>query len=322
MVEYESVYGDLIGQYIRFKRSLGYKYEGAEFHFRKFDRFTVREGCTEVGLTKELFEKWTEQDANEAGSNRYRRVSELRNFSMFLNDMGIASYCPGNIPHPKSNFVPHIFTHEEISRFFAACDQSVDFRRNPTEFTYTVPALFRLLYGAGLRISEALLLKTEDVHLDEAYLVLHGTKNSSDRMVPFSRTVSEALRQYSCYRNSVFGLNTKYFFARAGNAHWSNRTAYGRFRRILARANIPHSEQGPRLHDFRHTFSIHTLAEMSSQGLDLYCSLPILSRYLGHMSLEATEQYVRLTAEIYPEMLRQANSLCAYVFPEVSEDGV
>lgn len=108
----------------------------------------------------------------------------------------------------------------------------------------------------------------------------------------------------------------------AGNAHWSNGTAYDRFRRILIRANIPHGEPGPRLHDFRHSFSVQSLAEMSSQGLNLYCSLPILSRYLGHISLEATEQYVRLTAEMYPELLRQANSLCAYVFPEVSQDGV
>ncbi len=148
------------------------------------------------------------------------------------------------------------------------------------------------------------------------------TKNNTERMVPFSDSVGTALRQYSSYKEKIFGPKTKYFFANAGNACWSKGTAYEQFRRILVRAQIPHTEKGPRLHDFRHTFSVHTLAEMSSQGLDLYYSLPILSKYLGHASLEATDHYVRLTAEMYPELLQQANQLCAYVFPEVSQNGV
>ena len=322
MVEFESVYGSFISQYIAFKRSLGYKYTQAEFRFRVFDRFAVKEKCEQVGLTKDLFEKWMEPIPNEKESNRYRRVNELINFSRYLNDLGIASYCPRNIPHIRSGFSPYIFTHDEILRFFAACDENLNWERYPTEFVYTTPALFRLLYGTGLRISEALHLETEDVHLDDNYLLLRNTKNNTERMVPFSTSVEAALRQYSDYKEKIFGPKTKYFFANAGDSCWSKGTAYEQFRRILVRAQIPHTEKGPRLHDFRHTFAVHTLAEMSSQGLDLYYSLPILSKYLGHASLEATDHYVRLTAEMYPELLQQANQLCAYVFPEVSQVGV
>ena len=322
MVEFESVYGSFISQYIAFKRSLGYKYTQAEFRFRVFDRFAVKEKCEQVGLTKDLFEKWMEPIPNEKESNRYRRVNELINFSRYLNDLGIASYCPRNIPHIRSGFSPYIFTHDEILRFFAACDENLNWGRYPTEFVYTTPALFRLLYGTGLRISEALHLETEDVHLDDNYLQLRNTKNNTERMVPFSTSVEAALRQYSDYKEKIFGPKTKYFFANAGDSCWSKGTAYEQFRRILVRAQIPHTEKGPRLHDFRHTFAVHTLAEMSSQGLDLYYSLPILSKYLGHASLEATDHYVRLTAEMYPELLQQANQLCAYVFPEVSQVGV
>ena len=99
MIEFESIYGSFILQYIAFKRSLGYKYTHAEFRFRVFDRFAVQEGCKQVGLTKDLFEKWMEPTANELESNSYRRVNELINFSRFMNDLGIASYCPRNIPH-------------------------------------------------------------------------------------------------------------------------------------------------------------------------------------------------------------------------------
>lgn len=48
----------------------------------------------------------------------------------------------------------------------------------------------------------------------------------------------------------------------------------------------------------------------------MYYSLPILSTYLGHKSVKATEQYVRLTTEVYPELLNDERKLCAYVFPK------
>ena len=84
MVEFESIYGDLILQYIKFKRSLGYKYNNAEIRFRVFDRFAVQENCSQVGLTKSLFEKWMEPKDNEQESSRYRRVNELINFSRVI----------------------------------------------------------------------------------------------------------------------------------------------------------------------------------------------------------------------------------------------
>ncbi len=160
MVEFKSIYSDFITQYIAFKRGLGYKYKDAESHFRAFDCLAHKERCAEVGITKELFEEWMKPTANEVESNRYRRVNELINFSKFLNDLGIASYCPRNIPHIRSNFTPYIFTHEEICRFFKACDEVISCKRPPAEFAYTTPALYRLLYGTGLRIGEALHLES------------------------------------------------------------------------------------------------------------------------------------------------------------------
>jgi hypothetical protein len=56
---------------------------------------------------------------------------------------------------------------------------------------------------------------------------------------------------------------------------------------------------------------------MSESDLDLYYSLPILSKYLGHQSLEATDKYVRLTSDMYPEIIKEVNNLCSYIFPEV-----
>jgi integrase len=56
---------------------------------------------------------------------------------------------------------------------------------------------------------------------------------------------------------------------------------------------------------------------MVNKEIDLYCALPILSTYLGHTSISATQRYVRLTAEFYPDLINKVSLTCAYVFPEV-----
>lgn len=79
-----------------------------------------------------------------------------------------------------------------------------------------------------------------------------------------------------------------------------------RFKECLDYAGIPHgTTQSPRLHDLRHTFAVTSLANMAESGIDLYVSLPILSNYLGHGSLKATNHYVRLTVAMYPYLIKE-----------------
>src|SRR5690606_10340854 len=77
------------------------------------------------------------------------------------------------------------------------------------------------------------------------------------------------------------------------------------FKKCLEMAAIPVNgrKRGPRLHDLRHTFAVTALAGMAEAGIDLYASLPILSNYLGHRSIGATNHYVRLTANMYPGLI-------------------
>ena len=75
------------------------------------------------------------------------------------------------------------------------------------------------------------------------------------------------------------------------------------------------------MHDVRHSAAVHDLAGMARAGTDMYCALPALSRFLGHQSLAATDAYVRLTADIYPELVGAVAAISSYVFPEVAHAG-
>jgi integrase/recombinase XerD len=180
-----------------------------------------------------------------------------------------------------------------------------------------LPALLRLLYGTGLRIGEALSLKNKDINLDDNYLIVRDSKNGKERMIPISPSLSEVLKEYVKYRNlmPLTILNEGRFFITLSGSGCNRDHVRKWFSQILWRAGISRNDHGPRLHDLRHTFSVHTLAMMAESGTDLYCSLPTLSAYLGHQSLEATNGYVRLTSDMYPGLLKDVDFIFLNVFP-------
>lgn len=81
-------------------------------------------------------------------------------------------------------------------------------------------------------------------------------------------------------------------------------------------ADIPHTGQGPRIHDFRHGLAVENLRRWSTVGKDLLNLIPYLSAYMGHTDFRATQYYLRLTAEIYPEMMEKMEAACMDIIPE------
>ena len=314
-MELRGINAIFIKQYIEFKRNLGYAFKYTH-NLGMFDRFTVAYGANTVGLTMELAEKWAEKRPNESGVTRYKRVSDVINFSKYLNHLGYDSYIPRQVKKYRTTFTPYIFSHENLKAFFAAADTQEVY--GDSTIKYILPVVFRLIYGCGLRVNEALSLKCGDVRLEDKYIVIREPKNGHDRMLPMSDSLTEIC---ALYRLRYLGRHSKedYFFTQKTMRRYAADTLYSWFRKILWKAGISHGGKGlgPRVHDLRHSFSVHSLESMSRSGLDLYYSLPILSKYLGHQSLEATDAYVRLTFEMYPELIREVDNLCAYVFPEV-----
>jgi integrase len=311
------VYAPFIGQYLDLKRSLGYVMSD-ESQFREFDKFAVANSFVTPGLTRAECELWGERRMSESSIGRYKRFVSIRSFLRYLNIIGIESFVPRLPSEYKSTFTPHIYSGAELERFFKACDSiAID------PHTYTAPmfpALFRLLYGTGIRIGEALALRRKDVNLDEKTILLRETKNGQDRILPISDSLCQVLYDYISAYSVKFDPDDYFFLKKDGDPVKRNSMSYT-FRKLLQEAQIPYGgrARGPRIHDFRHTFSVHSLAEMSEAGLDLYYALPLLSKYLGHTSLEATDKYVRLTEEMFPSLLEKSNKICAYVFPEVTQ---
>lgn len=321
-VAFHSPFAKLITDFVAFKRSLGFKYVTETSILKKFDEFCVKEGVQKPSITKELMDRWCQKKPYESGRNTHQqRISCIRQFSLYLITIGYDAYIPVNLEYirqRKSPYVAYIFTHDEMNTILKKSNQIYPHRRSTMHLV--IPVLIRLLYCTGIRIMEALNLKLENVDLVNGLIYIENAKFNKDRQLPISESMLAVLNQYCSVMHPNY-LPEDYLFIGITGEPCSHHNIYLRFRELLVQSRIQHAGRGygPRIHDIRHTYCCHTLQKSVKAGSDLTNMLPLLSIYLGHESITATSQYLKMTAEVYPEISDAVSSLCAYVIPEVSK---
>ena len=153
---------------------------------------------------------------------------------------------------------------------------------------------------AGLRISEARNLQTEDVDLQEGVLTIRGTKFGKSRLVPIHPSTCIVLSDYALRRDRWLARRPAAFFVSSRGTRLDGaeirRTFYTLSRQIGLRG--PSDSHGPRLHDFRHRFAVETLVQWYRSGQDVERRLPILSTYLGHSHVAYTYWYLTACPEL------------------------
>lgn len=164
-----------------------------------------------------------------------------------------------------------------------------------------------LLYGAGLRIGEALALTLADVDLGEGILCVCESKFYKTRLVPIGQDLVRILSRHTMRRRGADQLEpgSLLFLTRQGNAV-THQHAETTFCRLRVKANVVCDGAGrrhqPRLHDLRHSFAVHRLISWYRDGADVQRLLPKLATYLGHINISGTQRYLTLT----PDLLREA----------------
>jgi integrase len=311
-------------EYIAQKRAFGLKCRGEVEILNMFDGFCRERGLTQAVLPQDLFDAWCEKRPHENGTTHGIRIDHVRRFSEFLVNRGVgipAVFPPA--PRRDKTFLPHIFTQTEISLLFAAVDQTQPCLRYGRQSLahLIMPILFRMLYCCGLRVGEATKLKTANVDLSAGVLRLTETKGDKERIVPMSASLTLLCTEYKA-NPIVQSCGSEYFFPAPDMTHYAACTIYERFREALFTAGIGRGGRGsgPRLHDLRHTFAVHTLNRWAAEGKDVYVLLPVLMTYLGHNQIKSTAKYLRLVPEAYAQITVPFEESFGEVFPEVQDE--
>jgi integrase len=318
----DGTFKQLFLDFIRYQQSLGYKY-------RKSSIYTLRSMNRELNqmdllqeqpfLSKKIVESLAEKRPNETCGTQQYRIGLLRQFSLYTGSIGFDAYLLPKryLPKYRSDFRPYIFSDNEISAIIKAADCLKPMKRYP-KYHFIYPALIRLLYGCGLRISEARFLKTRQVDLDQGIIYIDKSKNDTSRYVPMSWSLTDYLRLY--VREAGIDLKIEgYFFPAPDGGPYDLKTVQGVIKKIYHKAGINTLPNGrlPRVHDIRHTFSVHSIRMMKNKGQDVYVSAPVLSAYLGHTNMIDTEKYIHLTAFEFGNFITDSSSLLKGVIPEV-----
>ena len=318
---YTSVFKKEFQDLVDLKRALGFVYQTEARAFHRIDSFFIENGLSDKCITKELCDLWCRKRSHESVSNQAARTSTLRVFCRYLNDIGIPAYIPPKgVTRKRVRYDAHIYTDEELKKFFAAVDRS---QSVPDECPYrgeVMPVFFRVLYASGMRVSELRLARIRDFNLEQSYITVHGAKNNKDRIVPIHPLLTARCMELKKKIHS-FSPEDEYFFMIRPGQPMPLGNVYRNFRRYLEKAGIPHTGRGPRVHDFRHTYCVNLLRKWTDEGKDLMAYLPYMKTMLGHEGFEETAYYLKLTTERFPYIKECLKSSFPDLIREVAANG-
>lgn len=295
---------DLVDAYIGYKHSLGMRYRSQAAVLRAFCRamgdITVEQVRPESVLAfitgaGPVTSRWMET---------YRVVAGLYHYAI-TRDFAATSPLPADIPKLPPPLTPYIYSVDEVKRLLAATD-ALHTPLSPLRAA-TIRSLLLILYGTGMRIGEALSLTLRDVDLDERLLTVRDAKFYKTRLVPIGPRLTMALADYLSRRRCELPLpdgDDSAFLAACTGIRLDYKRVSKLFCRIRKVANVQRecsSRYPPRIHDLRHTATVHRIIAWYRAGADVQRLLPQLATYLGHVDVRSTQHYISMTAELLHE---------------------
>ncbi len=315
-IQFQSSLATVMTQFIQEKKACGYQYDEEIRQLKHFDLYLSGEKLSRPELPRPITRKWLAKHPHESTRTHQHRISVVRQLAKFMIRLGYFAYVPeeGLEVREETSFMPRILTYAEIQKLFQAVDQLVPTARAPLRHII-MPEIFRLLYGCGFRLGEVLKLRIQDVDLNQGVLTVRQGKLGKDRLVPPALSLVHRLHKYAAYLGNR-PANT-FFFPSPNGGAWSLQATYHIFRKLLLECGIAHAGRGrgPRVHDLRHTFAVHTLVRWYREGADIDAKLPLLAAYMGHQNIRGTQQYLHLTAELFPEINKRVNAEFSDVIP-------
>ena len=243
------------------QRALGYHYIRQIHDLSRFDQWSAAIEHRGSALPQSLVEQWTTKRPHEKEATRQRRVILLGGLAQYMQRQGISAWLPppqAATPH----YLPHIFTRSELAALFAAIDACPPDARSPYRHR-VFPVLFRVLYGTGVRISEALALTRRDFDGTAGTIHIRHGKGDKERRLPLHPVLVGMLRDYIA---ELAGPDQDGpLFPNPRGQAYATRTLYVVFRRFLWAAGISHGGRGagPRLHDIRHYGILSVMGSVS-----------------------------------------------------------
>jgi integrase len=276
--------------------ALGYTFRIQQSLLRNFVRFAEAHGDEHVRLARVL--DWAARAPSPP--QRRNRLLTVRRFALALRAEDPRHELPGADAFGRGRFerpAPHIYTQGEIVALMnAAAKLKPPGSIRPLMYS----TLFGLIAATGMRISEALALRLDD--LTEDGLIIRETKFHKSRLLPLHATTRRALDAYLSIRSQLSTLDRALFISNTGTApaYPTVIAVFLQLARSIGLRGGP-GERGPRIHDLRHSFAVRSLEQCQHEREAIARHIGALSTYLGHGHVTDTYWYLQAT----PILMRQ-----------------
>lgn len=217
-----------------------------------------------------------------------RKIASLRGFFKWFcaNEYGTKNPAQ-TLEQPKiPKKLPKVMTVEELNQIFNS-------NLNEEE-----SLIVELLYGCGLRVSELVNLKLNNIDINSKYIQCYG-KGSKERIVPFGEKAKSALKKYLKLRDLIILKNklpdTKILFLKDNGKQITRQDVYLFIRK---QGEKIHKHISP--HTLRHSFATHLL----ENGADLR----VVQELLGHSDVSTTQLYTHITKKRLKEVYFAINN--------------
>jgi len=292
-----------VEQFLSERHRLGFTTQSLRYALASFVRQVDAQGSARP-LTVEAMAAWARHPTRPSNNPATwaRRLKRLRPFLRWLRQFEPRTEVPDDAIFGSvgPRLTPHIYTPEEITGLLAAAR-----RLRPPLRGATYETLFGLLAAAGLRVSEALHLRTADVDLTAGLLTVRQTKFAKSRHVPLHPSTVAALQRYAAQRQVANSADpdTPFFVATRGRRRGAALRlgqvdrVFGQLREQLGWVNRG-AHAAPRIHDLRHTFVVRRLLLWQAQGIDIDQQMLALATYVGHAMVTNTYWYLTAVPEL------------------------
>ena len=315
-------FADAIHEFIEQKNAIGYPYKHSSIILARFDDMVAKEFPADVTITKAMCDAWIKKYENLHQNTLTRNVTPVRQLAKYMNGIGKAAYViPSYVGRKQLKYPAHIYTMQEKVAFFHSVDQCKSFVKNSPTKHYVVPVIFRLMYCCGLRESEALNLSVNDVDLQDGKITIRESKGWRARNVFMSDEMLNQCRQYNDAISKISPERTAFFPNKDGKV-LSYRTLnkwFHEFWDILPESK-KESASNACPHSFRHTFAVDRLNSWVREGKDINAMYMYLSEYMGHLNYRATDYYLHLVSEFYPDLEDMLSNMNKNILPEVCHE--
>lgn len=274
----------LISEYLNYSRvEKGLAANSIESYARDLDRLLIWTKKNEfdlLTLTRQDLREWLiDLGVSKLSENSKRRlISAVRGFYKFLMFEGHITNNPAEdlVAPQKGVYLPRFLNGSEIESLLAAPDTS-------TETGLRDRAILELMYASGLRVSEVVNIKLNDLDIDSGILTTTG-KGNKTRRVPVGSHAVEWVKSYLSLRRQKESLDSDTLFVNKNGMPLTRQSIYLSITEYADKCGLA----GVSPHTLRHSFATHLVQNSAD--------IRSVQQMLGHADISTTQIYTHITS--------------------------